>query len=207
MHQGETMSNNIQYNEHGLMDKQELFCQHLTTDPDRVRWKAYQKAYPDCKSDKAAMTASSRLLRNVKIQARIAALDKPSMDKFELTRERINEEKAKICFFDPRKLFHKTGIPKEMHELDDEIAPAVADLKTERRYEKGQRDEDGEIVITTTVKMQPKVPMLDQVSKQLGMYDQDNRQKSGTMDELLDAVDGKTRGLPSDHVDHDDEEE
>jgi hypothetical protein len=121
------------------------------------------------------------------------------MDKFELTRERINEEKARICFYRIGNLVHKdTGIPKQLHELDEDTEAAIQGFEIERRME------GDTVVIKTKVKMPPKAPVLDQVSKQLGMYDQDNRQKSGTMDELLDAVDGATRGLPSDHPDDED---
>jgi len=175
----------------GITDQQEKFCQLYTIDPERVSYKAYRGAYPSCKTDKAARAAAARLLTNVSILNRIAELDQPALDKYEITRDRVNKEKARIAFLDPRNLFHPNGIPKAMHELDADTAAAVADLNSEVNT-----DQEGKLVVVTKVKMQPKVPVLDQLSRQLGQYEKDNLQQTGTMAQLMRMVDGETRGLP-----------
>ena len=167
----------------GLNDKQEQFCQLYTSDPERVGYKSYKGAYPNCKSDRAADVGSSRLLRNDKILIRIKELDAPALEKHEINRDNTNAIKSAIIHFNPKNLFKKDGTPFKIHELPDEVVMAL-DVKF---------DKDGNITEYTNVK---KTPVLDQVSKQLGQYEQDNRQRSSSMDDLMDRVDGKTRGLP-----------
>ena len=87
----------------------------LLDDLERGPWPSFVTEIKRAgKKKKAAYTASWRLLKIVEIMNRIAELDAPAMEKFEITRERINEEKSRIAFNDPRKLFHENGIPKEI---------------------------------------------------------------------------------------------
>ena len=105
----------------------------------------------------------------------------------------INLEKARIAFFDPRKLNHPDGIPKKLHELDADTAAALESFDIEIKT-----DKEGSIV-SSIVKPRAakKAPILDQLSKQRGMYEKDNDQKGGRLADLLDRVDGATRGLPN----------
>lgn len=57
------------------------------------------------------------------------------LDVMELTETRVNRETARIAFFDPRKLFHPNGSPKEVTDLDDDTAAAISGLDVLEEYE------------------------------------------------------------------------
>ncbi len=63
-----------------MTDKQKKFCDEYLIDLNAT--KAYKAAYPNVKSESAAMSGASRLLRNVKVKAYIdEQLDKISSEK------------------------------------------------------------------------------------------------------------------------------
>ena len=68
-----------------LTAKQQKFIDEYLIDLNATR--AYKAAYPKCKSNEAANAASSRLLRNVKVQEQITK-----------TQDRVVQELAKIAF-------------------------------------------------------------------------------------------------------------
>jgi phage terminase small subunit len=51
-----------------LTEKQKAFADFLLTDPEQNQTKAYQHAYPSCKSEAAARASASKLLTNPNIQ-------------------------------------------------------------------------------------------------------------------------------------------
>lgn len=180
--------------DHGLTAPQLKFCQLLRSDPLRIASKSYMGAYPRCLKETTAEAAASRLLRNVKIIAYLAEKDSKSLARCEITADRVNEEKAAIAFFRIGDIFHPTGQLKAPHEMDAATQASVSSIEIEAKAV--GKGEDREIVLISKVKMHNKVPLLDQLSKQLGQYEKDNLQQSGGMADLIAAVDGKTRGLP-----------
>jgi phage terminase small subunit len=175
-----------------LKPEWQTFIKLLLGDKNRIAWKAYMGAYPGVKEEKTARQAASRLLKNVNLAAIIQQFDEKALDDLEITVERINLEKARLAFFNPRKLLHENGIPKKLHELDDDTAAALESFDIEVKA-----DSDGDLVATLCKpRAAKKAPILDQLSKQRGLYEKDNEQKSGGMADLIRAVDGKTRGLP-----------
>ena len=58
-------------NANGLTDNQQAFCDEYLIDRNATR--AYKAAYPRIKNDNTASTAGTRLLRNVRVSAYIAA--------------------------------------------------------------------------------------------------------------------------------------
>lgn len=63
-----------------MTDKQKKFCDEYLIDLNAT--KAYKAAYPNVKSESAAMSGASRLLRNVKVKAYIdEQLEKISSEK------------------------------------------------------------------------------------------------------------------------------
>lgn len=179
----------------GISQQQLDFILLLRSDHGRVAWKAYMGAYHRCQSVKTAEANSSRLLKNAKVAAYLSDLDQEALKEINLTGDRVTKEKARVAFFDPRKLFHPTGELKKIHELDDDTASCLTSFEV---LIKTTKDDGGEapVCLVAKVSWEKKTSILDQLYKQLGQYDKDNKQQSGGMDELLRAVDGKTRGLP-----------
>jgi len=175
-----------------LKPEHQRFISLLTADPDRIAWKAYKGAYPKCKSDKAALSAAARLLRNVNIATILQQFDTKAYQTFDVTRERITQEKARLAFFDVRKLYHPTGELKKIHELDDDTAAAIEGFEVD--IKKGKPGDKDIVTLVAKIKSAKKGPILDQLSKQLGMYAIDNLQKTDlglgdtTAEELLSAV-------------------
>ena len=79
-----------------LTAKQQKFIDEYLIDLNATR--AYKTAYPKCKSDEAANAASSRLLRNVKVQEQISKEQQDIQDRTKITQDRVVQELAKIAF-------------------------------------------------------------------------------------------------------------
>lgn len=81
-----------------LTDKQELFVIEYLIDLNATQ--AYKRAGYSVKSDKAAATEGSKLLRNPKIQNAIKEKMKEREARTEITQDRVLRELAKIGFAD-----------------------------------------------------------------------------------------------------------
>lgn len=84
----------------GLNDQQELFCREYLM-PSGARDKAFNGTAAAKAAGYSAHTAAaqaSRLLRQAKIQDYLALLQQPSIEKFEVTQDRIMQEISMIAF-------------------------------------------------------------------------------------------------------------
>jgi phage terminase small subunit len=86
-------------------------------------------------SPKTAQEQSSRLLSNVMVAEEIAKEDKKLFDKLELTAEMVLKGVKQQAFYDVRNFFDEKGNPKEIHELDDQTADAIAGFEFVTLYE------------------------------------------------------------------------
>jgi phage terminase small subunit len=82
-----------------------------------------------------------------------------------LTRRSQLAELKKVGYMDPRKLYHDDGSPKEISELDDETAGAIAGIETLE-----ERDPLTKKVIGTTkkIKKEPKLAALTEINRMMG---------------------------------------
>jgi len=90
----------------------------------------------------AARTAAARLLKQPAIQAAIATIRAKDAAKFEVTRERVLEEYAKLAFVDPRKYFRDDGSLKHPTEMDEASAAALQQFEVEEEYIGDEPDTD-----------------------------------------------------------------
>ena len=97
--------------------------------------------------------------------------------KLEISTERILQERARLSFFDVRKLFDKDGQPVPIHELDDDSAAAIAGLEVVEQFE-GSGDDRKFVGYLKKYKLSDKGASLTALEKHLGMYEKDNAQKS-----------------------------
>jgi phage terminase small subunit len=77
--------------------KHEAFVQAYITNGMNAT-KAYRAVYPKTKSDRIAQAASSRLLSNVMVQARIAEIMRVGAERAEVTAEEVIRELKKLGF-------------------------------------------------------------------------------------------------------------
>lgn len=184
------MANPIDKEISKLKPEWQTFFRVLVADKERIGWKAYQIAYPACKKVITAQASARRLLRNGTMRTLIQQYDEMSLKDVGITAERLSKEKERIAFADPANLLDDEGKYKKLMDVDEGTRAALESV-----------DLDKEGVITK-FKFYKKPSTHDQLNKQLGLYEKDNDQKGGKLAELLDRVDGKTRGLPE-YEEHD----
>jgi phage terminase small subunit len=173
-----------------LSIKEQAFVRHFLAGQSGVRGNATQAYVAAGYAPKAAYSGASELLRKPRIQEAIAAY----LRKADLTVGRVLEELRRVAFADMWN-FGEWGpggvVMKASAELDDDVAPAVADV-IERRTTRtttramravGKPGEPGYVpeaevkTITeernTRVKLHDKVQALVALSKFLGILRQD----------------------------------
>lgn len=74
-------------------------------------------------------------------------------------------ELKKVAYMDPRKLYYDDGSPKEISQLDDDTAGAIAGIETLE-----ERDPITKKIIGTTkkVKKEPKLAALTEINRMMG---------------------------------------
>lgn len=120
-------------------------------------------------------------------QSEIAARQDERLAAMELTEARVQREIARIAFFDPRKMFHADGRPKEITELDDDTAAAVGglDILEEFSGSGAERVKTGEV---KKYKISDKNSALDKASKILGMFKKDNEQPNAATANAIQSL-------------------
>ena len=98
-----------------MTDAQKRFCDEYLIDINATR--AYKVAYPRCKKEETANAASSRMLRNVKVQEYISKKQQEIEKRTEITQDMVIKELAKIAFLDIRKLYTENGQLKNISDI------------------------------------------------------------------------------------------
>lgn len=143
-----------------LTVKQEKFAQGLFAGLSQRE--AYKQAYNcDNMTDKTVDEAACRSANDSKIVARIDQLNGELKMRNMVTVERVIAEYARLGFFDPRQLINTDGSPRNIQELDDDAAAAIAGLDIEVKA-------DGAVV--KKYKLADKKGALDSIAKHLGMF-------------------------------------
>lgn len=169
-----------------MTDAQKRFCDEYLIDLNATR--AYKVAYPKCKKDETANAASSRMLRNVKVQEYISEKQKEIEKRTEVTQDMVIKELAKIAFLDIRKLYAENGQLKNVADIDSDTAGAISSLETLEEYE-GYGDDREKIGDTQKVRLLDKTKALELLGKHLGMFNDINvNMKNAIQVELIDDV-------------------
>ena len=169
-----------------MTDAQKRFCDEYLIDLNATR--AYKVAYPRCKKDETANAASSRMLRNVKVQEYISEKQKEIEKRTEVTQDMVIKELAKIASLDIRKLYTENGQLKNVADIDSDTAGAISSLETLEEYE-GYGDDREKIGDTQKVRLLDKTKALELLGKHLGMFNDINvNMKNAVRVELIDDV-------------------
>jgi phage terminase small subunit len=110
-----------------LNDNQRRFIAHYRATTPRNATRAYEAVYTS-RGERARINAS-QLLTNPNVRAEIDALDAEELRDLGLTPARVLREIARLGFADVRQLYDDTGALKSPHELDDDLAAAVAQVE------------------------------------------------------------------------------
>ena len=115
------------------------------------------------------MTASSRMLRNVKVQEYISKKQQEIEKRTEVTQDMVIKELAKIAFLDIRKLYTENGQLKNIADIDSDTAGAISQLETLEEYE-GYGEDREKIGDTQKVKLLDKTKALELLGRHLGIF-------------------------------------
>jgi phage terminase small subunit len=147
-----------------LTPKQKLFVQHYI-----IELNATKAAIAAGYSKKTATEAGSRLLRNVHVSAEIEKRAEKRSEKLGITAERVLAEIAKLAFMDPRKFFNSDSSPKQIAELDDDTAAALAGMEVVELFE-GQGDQKHCYGLLKKYKLADKGINLERLGKHLKLF-------------------------------------
>lgn len=169
----------------GLTPRQSLFVLEYLKDQNASA--AYKRAGYTADGN-AAESAAARLLRNVQVQEAIAEglakLRQRVEEETGISLKRVIEEIAKGAFFDPRKMFNEDGSPKQITDLPDAEASALAGFEVLEQFE-GSGQDRVFVGYLKKFKLSERKGYLDMLMKHLGGYEQDNKQQAGSLAVLL----------------------
>ncbi len=110
-------------------------------------------------------------------QVLIAARQDERMEAMELTKERVAREIARMTFFDPRKMFHAGGKPKDITELDDDTAAYIVGLDVLEEY-RGSGEKRVLVGHIKKYKIADKNSASEKAAKIVGLFEIDNNQRA-----------------------------
>lgn len=145
-----------------LTPKQKLFVSEYLAN-GLIATKAYIAAGY---AEKGAEVSASKLLRNPKVAAEIAKRQAKRLEKNEITADRVLAEISKMAFFDPRKCFNADSSAKQIPELDDDTAAAIAGFEFIELFE-GTGDDKHAFGILKKFKLADKISALTLLARNL----------------------------------------
>ena len=151
-------------------EKHERFCQLLLVDPEARAGRVYEQVGYKARGD-VAEAAASRLLRNVKVAARLAQLRRERSERTGITADRVLEELAVVAFSD---VTHYCVDEEGRVVLDTRAdASATRALSSVKRKTKQYMQKD-ELVTEhdVEVKLWNKINALEQLARHLGLFDE-----------------------------------
>jgi phage terminase small subunit len=145
-----------------LTEKEEAFCQAYLIDFNGAK-AARLAGY----SENSAKEIASENLTKLHIRERISELRNEMGRSFNISRERIAQELARIGFLDIRNVFDDNGKLKDPKEWGDDEAAAIAGLETEQTFE-GYGEDRTWTGYLKKVKLTDKKAALDSLAKLMG---------------------------------------
>lgn len=121
-------------------------------------------------SPKTCYVTGAKMLKDPRIQLILSERTAKVFNDLEITTERILKERARLAFFDPRKLYDEKGNLIPLHKLDPDTAAVICGVDV------SQIGGDEGISVTKKYKLADKNASLTSLERQLGMYRADNEQ-------------------------------
>lgn len=119
-------------------------------------------------SEKTAEVQASRLLRNVQVRALVERFESESARRLEITKDRIEQELARIGFADPRRFFDQDGRLLKPSDLGDDEAAALSSVEVFEEFE-GQGKERHLVGFTKKVRFWDKRGALEVLGAKFGI--------------------------------------
>lgn len=109
----------------GLHQRRTRFVKEYLLDQNATR-AALAAGY----SRKTAYAQGSRLLKDAEIRKAVEEGNEKVNASLDLTAERIKQEIARLCYYDPAAFFNKDGTTKPLSELDEDARRAIAGFES-----------------------------------------------------------------------------
>lgn len=165
-------------------EKKKLFAEAYIANGGNASEAAKSAGY----SAKTAGVTGCRLLKDVQVQSILGERQKALANKYELTAEAIIKSIAQDLHFDPANLFNGDGSVKAVAEMDADTRMALVSIET---MQLGDADSPA---IIRKIKWATKHQAREQAMKHLGMFEQDNKQKSDPITALTEFLMERTGG-------------
>jgi phage terminase small subunit len=81
-------------------------------------------------SEKGANVQGVRLLANATVSRAVLDAERKIDAKYDLTADRIKQEIARLCYYDPAAYFNPDGSAKAVNEIDEDSRRAIAGFET-----------------------------------------------------------------------------
>lgn len=120
-------------------------------------------------SEKTAAIIGHENLQKPHIARAVEAAMAERSKRTEITVDRVLQEYARIGFLDPRKFLNEDGSPKDIIELDDDTAAALAGFEVMEIFE-GKGDARRFVGYLKKYKLVDKKGALDSIARHLGMF-------------------------------------
>lgn len=177
--------------EFGLTPKQRRFCDHLLSDPDQNRRKAYIAAGYTHKNMQKVDRGTWLLMKTPHVLAYIEKRRKQLNSGNRYGQEKVIKELARIGFMDPADLFDSYGHLRHIQDVPIAARKAIAQIDVFTEYE-GRGEDKVLIGHTTRIKFVDKKGALDSIARILGYFQQDKVDVDGVA-KLMEMI-GTARG-------------
>lgn len=148
--------------------RHEQFVQLYFADPEKNAPRAYANAGFNVKTLKEKSTSASasanRILKDVKVQKRLAELQERLQRRLDVNADRVFNELVRIGLSDARKVIGRDGCILDPEQWDDETAAAVSSFRSEKLFE-GKGTERKQIGYTQEIKLWDKNTALNALAK------------------------------------------
>lgn len=151
-----------------LSPKAEAFCREYLVDRNAT-FAARRAGY----AEKTANRTGHNLLKDPRVQARVAKAGEIAEKRFEVTAERVIEEIAKVGFASMRQFVRidAEGQPRiDLSETPEWALDALAEVKTETVIEGGAGEGEGQVVRKTQIKLHDKLKALAHLGEITGAF-------------------------------------
>lgn len=139
-------------------------------------------------SPKTANEQAARLLADVSLRAEIARRQAALAERHELKTEEVLRAVSRIVHADPGELYDRKGRLLPIHRLPEHVRTTIAAL---------EYDDRGRVI---KVRFWDKNSAIEKAMKHLGLFKEDNAQRTDPIRELLELVNGAKGSRGIDHV-------
>jgi phage terminase small subunit len=148
----------------------------------------------------SAKTANDRgpeLLRHPEIAVLVAEhrsnLKDKARERSKLLGERTQQIMADVAYFDPRNFVNEDGSTKQLHELDEQSAMAVAGFETVEVWVGKGKERRKEV--QTKYRLVNRIAALDVAARVTGEYEKDNEQRRAAHQMTDDEIEKRAATL------------